>query len=125
ASAWAALPNTSIATVASATTETTAAFIDPSSKRRTHGEMEIRRLLPRAPIEIESVVYADRAERRDPAETAAGGLTELRQIELGLEEVHVADVEERGQPGVERQRAEVLEVPEDLARVADEAVGPV
>src|SRR5439155_1555046 len=75
--------------------------------------------LHRAPIEIEPVVYADRAERRYPADTAAGGLTKFGQIELGLEAVNIADVEERGQPDVEGQRDEVLDVAEDLAGATD------
>src|SRR3989454_12520091 len=81
--------------------------------------MEIPRLLSGPLVEIETVVYADRAERRHPAHAGAGGLAEVGQIELGPEAVHVADVEERGQPDVEGQRHDVLEGAEDLAGAAD------
>src|SRR5262249_41819413 len=81
--------------------------------------MEIRRLLAGSPVEIEAVVYADRAEGRHPADATAGRFAQIGQVELRAEAIDVADVEERGESDVERQRDEVLDVGEHLARAAD------
>src|SRR2546427_6463223 len=125
AGACAAVPDTSIATAATATTETTAAFIHPSSKGRAHRKMEIPRFLSRSLVEVEAVVYPDRAERRHPAHPGAGRFAQVGQVELGLEAIHVADVEEGGHPQVEGQRHDVLEVAEGLAGAADARPGLV
>src|SRR5205085_10063519 len=115
----AAVPETSTAVAATATTEPSTAFIPASSKRRTDGKMEIARLLTRLLVQVETVVYADRPERRDPADATTGGVVQVGQIELRLEAVHVADIEEGRQPNVEGQRNDVLDVAEDLAGAAD------
>src|SRR5215470_1197907 len=81
--------------------------------------MEIRQLLAGPPVEIETVVYADRTERRHPPDAGAGRLPQVGQVELGAEAIDVADVEEPGEPDVERQRNDVLDIPEDLGRAAD------
>src|SRR5215813_596889 len=81
--------------------------------------MEIRGLLALLLVEIEAVVYADRPERRYPADSTPGRVVQVGQIELRLEAVHVADVDERCQPDVERQRDEVFDIGEDFAGAAD------
>src|SRR5215469_5647520 len=81
--------------------------------------MEIRQLLAGPPVEIETVVYADRTERRHPPDAGAGRLPQVGQVELGAEAIDVADVEEPGEPDVERQRNDVLDIPEDLGRAAE------
>src|SRR5215510_12482175 len=81
--------------------------------------MEIRELLALLLVEIEAVVYADRAKRRYPADAAAGRVVQVGDIELRTEAVHVADVDERRQPDVERQRDDVFDIAQDLAGAAD------
>src|SRR5262245_11441615 len=81
--------------------------------------MEIRGLLALLLVEIEAVVYADRPERRYPTDTAAGRVVQVGQVEFRVEAVHVADIDERRQADVERQRDDVFDIAEDLAGAAD------
>src|SRR5262249_44374134 len=70
-------------------------------------------------VEIEAVVSADRTERGHPADTTAGRFAQIGEVELRAEAIDVADVEERGESDVERQRDEVLDVGKHLTRAAD------
>src|SRR5436853_210537 len=58
------------------------------------------------------------ARTRPPSYTPTRPITQIRGIELGVEAVDVADVEERRDPQAERQRDHVLDGAEDLARPA-------
>src|SRR5574341_1535403 len=86
---------------------------------RADGEVERADVFSSSPVEVQAVVHADRAERRLPSDAAAGGLPQVRQVEVRAEPVDVADVEEPGEPEPERQRDDVLRVPQDLGGAAD------
>src|SRR6266508_2842967 len=93
-------------------------FIQPLLERRADREVKRPDRLTRSPVKIETVVHADRAERRLPSYTSARRLAQVRGIEFGAESVDVADVEEARQPEGKRQGDDVLDVAEYFARSA-------
>src|SRR6267143_1360550 len=67
---------------------------------------------------VDPVIDADGPERREPADAGPDRFPRVGEVELLREPVDVADVEEAGQPDVERHRDDVLGVAEDLAGAA-------
>src|SRR5438132_11856838 len=83
-------------------------------ERRAYREVEGAELLAGLPVRVDSVVDADRPERRLPPDAAADPLLEIRQVELRSEPVHVPDIDESREPQAERQRDDVLDVAQHL-----------
>src|SRR5207245_7999962 len=86
--------------------------------RRAHRGLECPGLFSLSSIGVDGIVYPNRTERRDPAEAATDPVPQIGQIDLRAKTVDVADVGEGGQPEVERQRDEVLDVAQDLGGAA-------
>src|SRR6266446_605460 len=87
-------------------------------ERRAHRELERPGLFSLPPIGVDAIVYPNRTERRDPAEATTDRVAQVGQVDLRAEAVDVADVGEGGQPQIERQRDDVLDVAEDLGGAA-------
>src|SRR6187549_2629452 len=100
-------------------------FIHSSSERRADRKLDGAKILALAPVEVDAIVDADGTERRLPADPGAGRFSRVGQVELRLEAVRVADVEEAGRPEVERQRHDVFQVPQHLGGAADADPGVV
>src|SRR5947209_2264999 len=84
-------------------------------ERRADRKVERPGPLARPPIDIQTIIHPDGAKRRLPSYTPTRPIAQIRGIELGVEAVDVADVEERRDPQAEWQRDHVLEGAQDLA----------
>src|ERR1700675_1051152 len=100
-------------------------FMPSLLKRRSDRKLESAEILALPAIELDAIVQTERTKGRQPAHAAAGVRADIARIELGPESVHVSGIHKAGQPDVERQRNEVFDVAEDLARAADPETGGV
>src|SRR6185369_2335266 len=94
-------------------------FMHSSSERRPDRELDGAEILALATVDVDAVVHADRPERRLPADTGTDRLPQVGQVEFRLEPIHVADVEEPGQPQIERERHDVFHVAQHLGGATD------
>src|ERR1700730_36104 len=85
----------------------------PELERRTHGEVELAELVPLLWIWVDTVVYANRAEGRVPAEARAYCVLEVREVDLRpdgfVRTVDVAHIEEEREPYTPEGRDRVLQ----------------
>src|SRR5262245_32404483 len=88
-----------------------------------HGELELPDALPLLAIQLEAVVYTERAERRVPAQAGPGAVRRPARVEGAaprhVRAVHLPHVVEDGRPDPEEQRDRVLDRSQDLAVAAD------
>src|SRR5262249_50004739 len=92
-----------------------------ASEGRSHGEVDLSRLLTRLLVEVQAVVEPERHQRRVEPDPRARGEPEVGRIERRAEPVRVPGVEEEGEAevGDERDRDEQLRVEEQLLVAAD------
>src|SRR5262249_44491452 len=95
----------------------------PSLKRGADREVEIPRLLPGTPVQVEAIIHPDRPDRRHPPNPRPRRVVEIGDVELlaarDVRPPHVADVDKGRRPDAKEQRHRVLDVAEQLDVAAD------